>query len=70
MEKLTTKDDRSIFINFTNRIDMNSSIHWHGIKLNNKQKMILKHYIFKIFIGNGKTNEIFPCEPALYICKV
>lgn len=26
----------TIFVNFTNNIDMNSSIHWHGLKLNNK----------------------------------
>jgi suppressor of ftsI len=33
---IKVKQGSSIFVNFTNNIDMDSSIHWHGLKLNNK----------------------------------
>ena len=33
---LKVKQDSSIYINFTNNIDMPTSIHWHGIRLENK----------------------------------
>lgn len=33
---IKVKQGSTIFVNFTNNIDMDSSIHWHGLKLNNK----------------------------------
>jgi len=33
---MKVKQGSTIFVNFTNNIDMDSSIHWHGLKLNNK----------------------------------
>jgi suppressor of ftsI len=33
---IKVKQGSSILINFTNNIDMDTSIHWHGLKLNNK----------------------------------
>ena len=33
---IKVKQGSIIFVNFTNNLDMDSSIHWHGLKLNNK----------------------------------
>jgi FtsP/CotA-like multicopper oxidase with cupredoxin domain len=33
---IKVKQGSTIFVNFTNNLDMDSSIHWHGLKLNNK----------------------------------
>ena len=33
---IKVKQGSTIFVNFTNNLDMASSIHWHGLKLNNK----------------------------------
>lgn len=33
---IKVKQGSSIFINFTNNINMDSAVHWHGLKLNNK----------------------------------
>lgn len=33
---IKVKQGSSIFVNFTNDADMDSAIHWHGLKLNNK----------------------------------
>ena len=33
---IKVRQGSSIFVNFTNNIDTDSSIHWHGLKLNNK----------------------------------
>ncbi|MGC2570693.1 MAG: multicopper oxidase domain-containing protein, partial [Candidatus Nitrosopolaris sp.] len=33
---IKVKQGSTVFVNFTNNLDMASSIHWHGLKLNNK----------------------------------
>jgi len=33
---IKVKQDSTIFVNFTNNIDMDTTIHWHGIRLENK----------------------------------
>jgi len=37
---IKVKQGSTVFVNFTNNLDMPSSIHWHGLKLNNKYDVV------------------------------
>ncbi|MDP9288686.1 MAG: multicopper oxidase family protein [Thermoproteota archaeon] len=59
---IKVKQSSTIFVNFTNNLDMDSTIHWHGLKLNNKYDGVpgltqdpVKHgqsYLYKLDFPN------------------
>lgn len=60
---IKVKQDSSIFVNLTNNIDMDSSIHWHGLKLNNKYDGVPALTQDPIKPGNSFLYELdFPNE--------
>jgi FtsP/CotA-like multicopper oxidase with cupredoxin domain len=68
---IKVKQGSSIFVNFTNSIDMNSSIHWHGLKLNNKddgvpgltQDPVKPGQSYLYYVGLSKRRSILVSLP-------
>jgi FtsP/CotA-like multicopper oxidase with cupredoxin domain len=65
---IKVKQGSTIFVNFTNNLDMDSSIHWHGLKLNNKYDGVPgltqapvkpdQSFLYKLDFPNEKTTII------------